>query len=44
MIGNMCKLDLDEPAACGNEFLLARFRVLPELNDGEVFADSDNLI
>lgn len=43
MIGNMCKLDRDE-LACGTEFLPARFRVLPELNDGDVFADSDNFI
>lgn len=40
MIGNMCKLDLDEWAMCGNDVLLGRFRIFTELNDGDVFADS----
>lgn len=44
IIGNMCRLDRDEFAACGSEFLLGRFRIRPELNDGDVFADSDNFI
>lgn len=42
MIGNICKLDLDEFVTCGNEFLLARFLIFTELNDGDVFADSDS--
>lgn len=42
MIGNMCKLDRDECATCGNEVLLGRLRIFTELNDGDVFAESDN--
>lgn len=42
MIGNICKLDLDEFATCGSDVLLGRFRILTELNDGDVFADSES--
>lgn len=42
MIGNMCKLDLDEWTTCGNEFLLDRFRIFMELNDGDVLAESES--
>lgn len=40
MIGNMCKLDRDEWAACGNDALLERLRIFAELNDGDVLAES----
>lgn len=42
MIGNMCRLDLEDWAACANDVLLGRFRIFIELNDGDVFADSDS--
>lgn len=42
MIGNMCRLDLEELFTCGSEVLLGRFRIFTELNEGDVFAESDN--
>lgn len=44
MIGNMCRLDLAELVTWGKEFLLARLRIFTELNDGDVFADSDGFV
>lgn len=43
MIGNICKLERDDWAGCGSDVLLERFRVLLELNDGDVFTESDSL-
>lgn len=42
IIGNICKLDLDECTTCGNEVLLGRFRIFIELNDGDVLAESES--
>lgn len=44
MIGNICRLERDECAGCGSEFLLERFRALLELKEGDVFTESVNLI
>lgn len=38
----MCKLERDECVTCGIDVLLERFRNFAELNDGDVFAESDN--
>lgn len=44
MIGNMCKLDLDECATCGKDALLERLRIFAELNDGDVLAESVSFV
>lgn len=43
MMGNICKLERDECAGCGNDVLLERFRVLLEITEGDVFTDSISL-